>query len=255
METKRCAYCHKLQRASSRLCRGCGHPFAPQTRVRSTSSSLTRPSLPPASPHLVGHYSGLHPEDQPYQSNIMTAQRPIETESRPRPEPEHIVLPVVNPAVQLVEPVSERVHQKNKAHLRHNSLPEGAISLLLTIACLAFLLGSSVLADVFLGKHANPMQEAGKTPAVWTSPAEVTVHHTFVLSGRGFSSDSLMLFTYDADQMFFTEQGYPLEVHTDSQGNFTVRVPVPVQWQAGTHLIYVTDEAEKVSISAKVIVH
>jgi hypothetical protein len=255
METKRCAYCHKLQRASARLCRGCGHPFAPQPRVRSASSYLTRPSLPPASPHLVGHYSGLHPEDQPYQSNIMTAQRPIEPEPWSQPEPEQIILPTVNTPVQPVEPLPVAVRRKHKTRSRRISLPECAISLLLTIACLAFLLGSSILAYVFLGKHTSTMQTVEATPAVWTNPAVVSAHHTFVLSGRGFGSKSLMLFTYDEDQMFFTEQGYPLEVHTSSQGNFSLRMQVPLQWQAGTHLIHVTDEAEKMSISVKITVH
>ncbi len=33
-------------------------------------------STPPASPHRAGHYSGLHPEDQPYQSSFMAVLRP-----------------------------------------------------------------------------------------------------------------------------------------------------------------------------------
>jgi hypothetical protein len=250
METKRCAYCHKLQRASARLCRGCGHPFTSKPRVRSASRYLTRPSLPPASPHLVGHYSGLHPEDQPYQSSIITAQRSVEPEPWSMQEPERIILPMASTPAQPVEPFpTSTVRPKNKVHPRRVLLPECAISVLLTISCLAFLLGSSLLAFVLLGQH--PTQA---TPAIWTNPAVVSTHNMFVLSGRGFGNDSLMLFTYDKEQMFFNAQGYPLEIHTDSQGNFTLRVQVPTQWQAGTHLIYVTDEAEKLSRSTKIIV-
>src|SRR5579885_1387152 len=68
METKRCAYCHKLQRADAHICSGCGHMFV-RKQSRTFSKDLSYPSLPPASPHRAGHYSGLHPEDQPYQSS------------------------------------------------------------------------------------------------------------------------------------------------------------------------------------------
>jgi hypothetical protein len=201
----------------------------------------------------VGHYAGLHPEDQPYQSNIMTAQRPIEPELQTLPEPERIILSVVSTPVQPVEPFPDRtVYQKNKAHPRRVSLSEWAIPLLLTIICLAFLLGSSMLAWDLLSKHTNTMRP---TPAIWTNLAVVSAHHAFVLSGRGFGGDSLMLFTYDSNQVFFTARGYPLEAHTNSQGDFTLRMQVPAQWQAGVHRIQVTDESEKFSVSAEIIVH
>jgi len=74
METKRCAQCHKLLRAETQTCSRCGYTF-PETKRWRQTKSLPRPSLPPASPHRAGHYSGLHPEDQPYQSNMIAAQR------------------------------------------------------------------------------------------------------------------------------------------------------------------------------------
>src|SRR5438132_12937525 len=40
-------------------------------------------SIPPASPHRAGHYSGLHPEDQPYQSAIMSVPYPGDRYQRP----------------------------------------------------------------------------------------------------------------------------------------------------------------------------
>jgi hypothetical protein len=209
--------------------------------------------MPPASPHLAGHYSGLHPEDQPYQSSIITAQRPVESETWWTPEPERIILPMGSTPAQPVESLPTRpVRQESKARARRVFLPERAISVLLTIACLAFLLGSSILAFRLLDKHTT--QAVPVTPAIWTNPAVVSANHTFVLAGRGFGDNSLMLFTYDRDQMFFNTQGYPLETHTNSQGNFTLQIQVPTQWQAGTHSIQVTDEAEKLSRSTKIIV-
>ncbi len=83
METKRCAQCHKLLRAETQTCSRCGYTF-PETKRRRQTKSLPRPSLPPASPHRAGHYSGLHPEDQPYQSNMIAAQH------APLREPEEI---------------------------------------------------------------------------------------------------------------------------------------------------------------------
>jgi len=94
MQTKRCANCHKLSRAEAVTCSRCGQSFAGNTTRVSTSSAVTAPSgkrstvverpahrtrrrtIPPASPHHAGHYSGLHPEDQPYQSAMLAVQRP-----------------------------------------------------------------------------------------------------------------------------------------------------------------------------------
>ena len=68
--------------------------------------SLTKPSIPPASPHRVGHYSGLHPEDQPYQSSMIAVQPPQVHEQQGRllaQEPEHILLPEVDKTLNLNE--------------------------------------------------------------------------------------------------------------------------------------------------------
>jgi Viral BACON domain len=52
------------------------------------------PSNPPASPHRAGHYSGLHPEDQPFQSSFMPVQRPAAITRRlVEQEPEQVFLP------------------------------------------------------------------------------------------------------------------------------------------------------------------
>lgn len=86
METKRCQRCHKLLRVDAQTCSRCGgYDFLPvaQTRTRHSSGEVTsipsNPSLPvpiQLSPHRAGHYSGLHPEDEPYQSSFLPVQRP-----------------------------------------------------------------------------------------------------------------------------------------------------------------------------------
>ena len=83
METKRCLRCHKLLRAEAQVCSRCGgHEFSRATQTKQKTravliqESSAHTSHPPASPHRAGHYSGLHPEDQPYQSSFLPAQRP-----------------------------------------------------------------------------------------------------------------------------------------------------------------------------------
>ena len=90
METKRCQHCHKLLRGDAQACSRCGgYDFLPvaQTRTRHSGpyssgevpSVPSNPSIPvpiQLSPHRAGHYSGLHPEDEPYQSSFLPVQRP-----------------------------------------------------------------------------------------------------------------------------------------------------------------------------------
>ena len=84
MDTKRCLRCHKLLRADAHRCSLCGYVFlqAPVSRSNKAtngyhhSATASFPSNAPASPHRAGHYSGLHPEDQPYQSSFMPILRP-----------------------------------------------------------------------------------------------------------------------------------------------------------------------------------
>jgi Viral BACON domain len=100
METKRCQRCHKLLRMDAQTCSRCGgYDFLPvsQARNKNTGSFLSsdaisapsnlapsfpssqshQPSLPSQhSPHRAGHYAGLHPEDEPYQSSFLPVQRP-----------------------------------------------------------------------------------------------------------------------------------------------------------------------------------
>src|SRR5436853_5906155 len=84
MDTRRCLRCHKLLRANAPSCSLCGYVFLQEPVRRSNkatdgshhSATVSFPSNPPTSPHRAGHYSGLHPEDQPYQSAMLAVQRP-----------------------------------------------------------------------------------------------------------------------------------------------------------------------------------
>jgi Viral BACON domain len=115
METKRCTYCHKLQRAETRVCSRCGRSFE-RRRSRSGKpwrSSVSLFSLPPASPHHAGHYSGLHPEDQPYQSNKIVTPRRVPKDSKEKgtlpQEPGQILLPATQntPATRMYRDSSQ----------------------------------------------------------------------------------------------------------------------------------------------------
>lgn len=120
MDTKRCQRCHKLVRADAQSCSRCGYIFSQVTPVRRRSTSgshaavaPSKPSNPPASPHRAGHYSGLHPEDQPYQSSFMPVQRPPAITRRlVRQEPEErfrplMTAPAASPVAPPLEPLPE----------------------------------------------------------------------------------------------------------------------------------------------------
>src|SRR5579863_3135810 len=89
METKRCQRCHKLLRVDAQICSRCGgHDFLQVTHARNKHTGVLAsnetvslhsnpPPSPPSSPHRAGHYSGLHPEDQPYQSSFLPVQHPL----------------------------------------------------------------------------------------------------------------------------------------------------------------------------------
>jgi hypothetical protein len=288
MDTKRCAYCHKLQRADAQICSRCGYVFI-QKKSRPFLAEITRPSLLPASPHRVGHYSGLHPEDQPYQSSKIVAQRPalVDVEERPgaqRPqhEPEQIILPKVErmakpvksvkPArplraetradsdidLSVTQPASYNQMADNKLPrpplysllpTRRLLLNERAIPFILTVSCIIFLLASSILAFSLIDGRALP-----GSPALTTSPAIVHIHNTFLLSGSSFGSNDLLTFTHDYNETIFDTNNMPLETHADSSGMFSMYIHIPAYWAPGQHQIHVTDEAQKTSVTTTITV-
>src|SRR5438067_7273302 len=119
MDIKRCQRCQKLLRADAQSCNRCGNLFSqvPVRQSESTTNGSRRsvtaslPSNPPASPHRAGHYSGLHPEDQPFQSTFMPVQRPAPITRRLlEQEPDEILLPTLkaSSAAPRPSPVRER---------------------------------------------------------------------------------------------------------------------------------------------------
>lgn len=285
MDTKRCPYCHKMARAEAEICNRCGHPYVKSTngvkkvnRVpmksdpASTGSKkietvplsmsdgntrIQRGSIPPASPHRAGHYSGLHPEDQPYQSTVMAVQRPPVQQSNLRgsvqPEKERKVLPQVNSivgpelrqqaAVPLMPPPLSLPPRPNPPK---KSWPRGRfVPVMLTISCLIFLVASSLLAYMFI----NRKPVAGKQ-TLSVMPDQVRVSDTFTLSGRGFGTNDPISFTHDQDNAPLLDgSGKPLHTHADDLGAFSVQVVVPTSWEVGQHSIYAIDIGKEQSVS------
>src|SRR5579875_3086184 len=103
MKTKRCRHCHTLQDAEARICIYCGQELVSFHSQNASPHADAPATLPPASPHRAGHYAGLHPEDQPYQSSIFMAQRirDIKQEVPRILEPKHITLPLVDSSRQV----------------------------------------------------------------------------------------------------------------------------------------------------------
>lgn len=180
MNTKRCPNCHKLQRASTQVCRGCGHVFIkPKPSTPDANVALTNPLLPPASPHRAGHYSGLHPEDQPYISSKIAVHYPPPSEADRRywaqTEPHSIIFPATSalPAIKVLreqiatrsthteqpgsyhyERQGRQEHQEPITHppvvSRKTLLSQGTIIALLIISGIFLLVASSIIAFVLL---------------------------------------------------------------------------------------------------------
>lgn len=273
MDTKRCAFCHKLVRADAQTCSRCGRVFVSQ-KTKGTSRTGTQRSIPPASPHRAGHYSGLHPEDQPYQSSMIAIQRPPvqeeeETQRHSYQEPEQIILPSVSndpllpvpssdletvvssarrlPAGPKPAPITPPPQHRNIPTLR--SRKRRVIPVLLALSCIFFLLASSVLALVLLHQR-----KAIATPVLTATPAALRVNDTFLLAGKGFGVNNEISFTCDVQKAVTTESGQPLKAHTDGQGNFAVSIRVPASWDVGQHFIHATDNPENLSVSAAITV-
>lgn len=267
MDTKRCAYCHKLLRADTSVCSRCGYTFSKNPRT--LSMGLTKPSIPPASPHRVGHYSGLHPEDQPYQSSMVAVHRPQAHEQQERllpQEPEHIMLPEVDKIPKVKErqyepTTSPPVTPRKTAGLAYPGypkelkrsrplLPRRVIPGILALSCLFLLLASGILALVLVGRHSSI---ATGTAKVLASPNVLRTNDVFTLTGSGFSAHGLITFTYDVQQLIY-KGGKPLELHADKAGDFAVKLSVPVTWMPGVHIVHTTDESQKLSVSTSITI-
>src|SRR6266704_5118154 len=281
MDTKRCARCHKLLRKEAETCSRCGYSYVknptgsttssmpPGKRRRARTSTFAgnrgkgtlvaaqRRSIPPASPHRAGHYSGLHPEDQPYQSTVMAVQRPPVRQSNVRgaaqPEGERVVLPRVD---SIVEPAPDqqatvpllppRFSFPPRPSLPKKSWPRGRfVPVMLIISFLIFLVASSLLAYIFISKKPLPDKQV-----LSVMPDQLRVNDAFILSGKGFGTNDPISFTHDQDNVPLLDgNGKPLQTRADDLGTFSVQAVVPTNWEVGQHSIYAIDIGKEQSIS------
>ncbi len=263
METKRCVYCHKLQRIDAQMCSRCGHAFV-QKRTRPSTREWTQPSIPPASPHRAGHYSGLHPEDQPYQSNKIAVQHSTVQDNENwhvnLPEPEHIVLPVTDPALRRRASISELYDDPSAAEFpaiegpafyrrKKWFLTRRSIAVLLAISCIFFLLASSIFVVVLLKKSASTSMAH-----ITASPAILRAHDTLTIDGRGFHAHSTVAFTYDMNKTLFVSNQHPLSLQTNAQGAFSVQLKISDDWGPGQHFIHAIDEPASLSVSTAITI-
>jgi hypothetical protein len=259
MDTKRCLHCHKLLRASAQVCNRCGQSAIGKKPGVGTQE-ITTPSVPPASSHRAGHYAGLHPEDQPYQSSQIRVLRPASVEAetrRPQQEPEYIVLPEVpglSEPVKSLPPPSwfRRVFNRTRFPLRLSGklpLPERMVSMILGLSCIFFLLASSIIAFVFIGK-----QPSIASASLVASPNELRINDTFTLAGNELAPDHLLSVVYDEQKPILTPDGKPLQVKTNDRGNFQIQLRVPTNWSAGQHRLSVINEAHSLSISTSITI-
>ena len=117
--------------------------------------------------------------------------------------------------------------------------------ILLTIACLCFLLATSLLAFLFLSKRHEPITRL--TLAVM--PNSVRVGDTFTLTGTGFGTDDPLSFSRDTNIPLLDGSH-----HTDSLGNFSVSIPVSSDWKVGPHTIHVADNAQQVAATTQMTI-
>ena len=302
MQTKRCANCHKLSRAEAVTCSRCGQSFAENTTRVSTRSTLTarsapsgkrnavvekptlptrRRTIPPASPHRAGHYSGLHPEDQPYQSAMLAVQRPTKKLSDPgavaQQEPETVPAPglprdlpqaPILPTLRRSTAPAGGEKEAHGLHAHQRYLPAAAslkrkvifrgkpllqrryVPTLLTISCLIFLVASSLLAYAFLNK-----KPASNSQVLTAIPNQLRVDDTFILAGKGFGINDPITFTHDQNSdPILDGDGKPLRAHADDVGTFSVHIIVPSNWSVGQHAIHAIDSGKDQTLSVTAII-
>ena len=217
MQTKHCHFCHAVQRADAHICSRCGRTLLLR-KSRESAGDAASPSLPPASPHRAGHYAGLHPEDQPYQTNQILAVPwsealvDLETEMPLEHEPERIILPHSRaseartdglssaPTRPTLSVRSNKIRSKQAQpswpqQPKKSWFSEKAIPILITCSGLFFLLASSVIAFGLMEKRSTLAQASVKADR-----SIVRTGDTFKLSGDGFGASHVIKLTYDVQE-------------------------------------------------------
>lgn len=276
MDTKRCTNCHKLLRAETEVCSRCGYTFTEKKQITPVRTIVKR-SIPPASPHRAGHYSGLHPEDQPYQSTMIAVQRPPANTAHLRgslpnesvekqlstvntvdtvpetdrhyqvtlaapidaPQPRPYIAPTPNPDTPL--PPSLDLLPPPRRMRRGRFVPT-----VLTISCLLLLVASSLLAFIYLNR--KPIAARQVLNAI---PNQLRANDAFTLSGKGFGINDLISFTHDENLQILDGSKKPLQAHADDIGSFSIQLTVPANWLVGPHEIFATDIGKEQSVSVR----
>jgi len=234
-----------------------------------------RRTIPPASPHRAGHYSGLHPEDQPYQSAMISVQRPPERHAAPEAQQEPAIeyLPTSPHPLKVDDPafvwskapteIETKAYgrsalerylpfpvEKNKP-LRGHPLWQGRyVPAVLTISCLIFLVASSLLAYAFINKKPD-----ANTQVLSAIPNQLRVNDKFILAGKGFGTNDLITFTHDQNNAAILDgSGKPLQAHTDDTGAFSVYIMVPTSWDVGQHTVHAIDIGKDQTLSVSAII-
>ncbi len=263
METIRCPRCQKLLRADALTCSRCGvaiHAGKGTKKIASrTTTDELQPTSPPASPHRAGHYSGLHPEDQPFQSSFFArVQRPTEPEPEQADDQEIAPAPLTPPVYRsslLTEEEQDSPEFSALADLPTLSprrvpetpLPETFVPLkpsrsasnlrlvriLVSGSLICFLLATGLLAFLLIGRGQS--QAHTTQPRLIALPGELRVGDVLQLAGSGFDLHHVVLLTHDTGLPLLDTQGRQVLVTTDAQGAFQIHVPITGTWNVGVH--------------------
>ena len=130
------------------------------------------------------------------------------------------------------------------------STAKHTISLLLTLSCIFFLLASGILVYVLMGSKST----APLSLKLTADPTTLRVSDRFTLSGSGFTPSTQVKFTYDNEKPINDSMGHQLTAIVDRHNTFSVDVITPSSWNAGTHAIFATDDAQQASAKTSIIV-
>ncbi|GHO43687.1 hypothetical protein KSX_18500 [Ktedonospora formicarum] len=123
------------------------------------------------------------------------------------------------------------------------------LSVLLLLACLLFLIASSILAFLLIGNKPTITRAS-----VVASPNQLRINDTFLLRGSGFGARDHLTLTYDGSRSIPADNGKALIASTNSQGSFSLEIRVTKAWSIGTHDIHVTDERLRLSVSTSITI-
>ncbi|WP_137686174.1 BACON domain-containing protein [Thermosporothrix hazakensis] len=213
--------------------------------MRKHSHSVNRPSIPPPSTRRAGHYSGLHPEDHPYQSGLIKAYIP--EKSAPQAEPETINLPPAPQRIQYAARPQDTVRVVPRPHQRRR---RNIVFLLIAGLCLLLIITATLLLFLPIGRPSTTASQQSLTAV----PDQLRIHDLFTLTGRGFGPEHWIDFTYDANQKILASNGHDLRARTDKQGNFTVQIQVPEHWKVGSHSIHATDYTLRTAANVQITI-